>query len=131
MYSYKINILKISHSESNKFSRYSLMKFVFFLKSSLLFNVFYCFGMFVNKHSRYLKCACLKKWKASRCAICMVFFYMKANVLPDFHICISVSLKVRAFVIFPTSIMVLFEIHQRFKGHFLNELCVSFDRSFE
>ena len=27
---------------------------------------------------------------------------------------------------FPTSIMVLFEIHQKFKGHFLNELCVSF-----
>ena len=35
-------------------------------------------------------------------------------------------LKVAAFVIFPTSITVLFEIHQRFKGHFLNELRVSF-----
>ena len=34
-------------------------------------------------------------------------------------------LEVAAFVIFPTSIMVLFEIHQRFKGHFLNELRVS------
>ena len=30
---------------------------------------------------------------------------------------------------FPTSIMVLFEIHQRFKGHFLNELLVSFPLS--
>ena len=27
---------------------------------------------------------------------------------------------------FLTSIIVLFEIHQRFKGHFLNELCISF-----
>ena len=35
-------------------------------------------------------------------------------------------LKVAVSVIFPSSIMVLFEIHQRFKGHFLNELRVSF-----
>ena len=34
--------------------------------------------------------------------------------------------KVAVFVIFPTSIMVLFEFHQRFKGQFLNELRVSF-----
>ena len=34
--------------------------------------------------------------------------------------------KVAVFVIFPISIMVLFEIHQRSKGHFLNELRVSF-----
>ena len=37
------------------------------------------------------------------------------------------NLKVAVFVIFPTSIMVLFEIHQRFKGHFLNELRISFN----
>ena len=35
-------------------------------------------------------------------------------------------LKVAAFVLFPTSLMALFEIHQRFKGHFFNELRVSF-----
>ena len=35
-------------------------------------------------------------------------------------------LKVAAFVIFPTSAMVLFEIHQRFKGHVFKELRVSF-----
>ena len=39
-------------------------------------------------------------------------------------------LKVEAFVIFPASIMVLFEIHQRFKGHILNELRVSFKKVF-
>ena len=38
-------------------------------------------------------------------------------------------LKVAAFVIFPTSIMVLFEIHQRFKGHFFNELRVSLNET--
>ena len=35
-------------------------------------------------------------------------------------------LKVAAFVLFPTSLMALFEIHQWFKGHFFNELRVSF-----
>ena len=39
------------------------------------------------------------------------------------------NLKVAASVIFPTSIMVLFEIHQRFNDHFLNELRVSFNIS--
>ena len=36
-------------------------------------------------------------------------------------------LNVATSVVFPTPIMVLFEIHQRFKGHFLNELRVSFE----
>ena len=34
--------------------------------------------------------------------------------------------NIAAFVIFPTSIMVLFEIHQWFKVHFLNEFRDSF-----
>ena len=34
------------------------------------------------------------------------------------------NLIVAAFQICPTSIMALFEIHERFKGHFLNELHV-------
>ena len=38
-------------------------------------------------------------------------------------------LKVAAFVTFPTSPMALFKIHQRFKGHFLDELRVSFNVS--
>ena len=36
-------------------------------------------------------------------------------------------LKVAAFVIFPTSMTVLFENHQRFKDHFLSALCTSFN----
>ena len=35
------------------------------------------------------------------------------------------NFKVAAFVI-PTSMTVLFEIYQRFKGHFLKELRISF-----
>ena len=38
-----------------------------------------------------------------------------------------IVLKVPAFVIFPTSVMDLSEIQQRFKGHFLKELCISFN----
>ena len=40
-------------------------------------------------------------------------------------------LKVGAYVTFPTSIMPLFEIYQRFKGHFLNKLRVSFNLKFQ
>ena len=47
--SHENNTLKISGSYSKEFSSYSPVKFVFFLKSRLLFNVFYCFCMFVNK----------------------------------------------------------------------------------
>ena len=35
-------------------------------------------------------------------------------------------LKVAAFVMFLTSIIILFEIHERFKDHFLNGLPISF-----
>ena len=76
MFVYKNNILKISHSESEEFSSYSPLKFVFFLKSSLLFNLFYCFCMFVNKHFAYLRCACLKGWKVLLYLICVILFFI-------------------------------------------------------
>ena len=37
------------------------------------------------------------------------------------------TFKSSSFVIFPTSTMVFFKIHPRFKGHVLNELRVSFN----
>ena len=90
----KNNTLKILHSESLEFSSYSPLKFVFFLKSRLLFNVLYCFCMFVNKHFANLKCSyencynemCYKVQSA------WSYFYTKKNVLQDFHICMSVPL---------------------------------------
>ena len=48
--SYKNTTLKISHSWSQEFSSYSPLKFVFFVKSRLIFNVSLCFTMFVYKH---------------------------------------------------------------------------------
>ena len=68
----------------------------------------------------------------------------KVNILPNFKfiapsvailgeensvffiIQVKKLLKLAAFVVFPTYIMVLFEIHQRLKDHFLKELRVSF-----
>ena len=41
--SYKDNNLKISPSSSEEFSSYLPVKFVNFLKSRLIFNIFYCF----------------------------------------------------------------------------------------
>ena len=74
--SYKNTILKVSHSESKEFSSYSPVNSVFFLKSRLIFNVFYCFCMFVNKHFAYLYCAYLKRWKVLKCTICVVLIFI-------------------------------------------------------
>ena len=54
------------------------------------------------------------------------FTNLAANDVSDHSgtLCIK-GLRVAAFIIFPTSIIVLFEIPGRFKGHFLKELRVS------
>ena len=49
--SYKNNTLKISYK--NNILRYFPMKFVNFLKSRLIFNICYCFWMFINKLFTY------------------------------------------------------------------------------
>ena len=60
---------------------YSPVKFVFFLKSRLLFNLFHCLCLFANKHC---------------------YFYINTNIKGDFQICISVLLnherKIQVFV---------------------------------
>ena len=61
LYSYKNNTIKISHSESQGFLKYLPVKFVNFLKSRLIFNIVYCFWVFVNKLFTYLTCSYLKK----------------------------------------------------------------------
>ena len=48
------------------------------------------------------------------------------NVIVHLFNLIEENLEEQAFVIFPTSIMALFENHQRFKGHFLNKLRFSY-----
>ena len=53
---------------------------------------------------------------------------LKKNVC-FYNIGEEIFLKVAPFVTFPISVMVLLQIHQRFKGHFLNEGHVSFNIS--
>ena len=43
------------------FMSYLPVKCINFLKRRLIFNIFYCFSLFVNKLFTYLTCACLKK----------------------------------------------------------------------
>ena len=74
-------------------SSYSPVKFTYFLKSRLLFNILYCFCMFVNKHFAYLWCTYLKKWKCYNAQSTLYYFYTKTNLLQDFHICISVTFR--------------------------------------
>ena len=62
-----------------------LLKFVNFLKTRLIFNIFYCFWMFLNKLFTYLMRAYLKKYWT-------YYFPMKTKTLGDFQICISVPL---------------------------------------
>ena len=66
---------------------------IFFLKSRLLFNAFYCFCMFVNKHFGYLKCPYFQNGKGILMRnLRYTIFCMRTNMLLDLHICINVPL---------------------------------------
>ena len=73
-------------------------KFAFFLKNTLIFNIFCCFRMFVNKIFTYLGRAYLRKQEVLYNAIPSVhYFYINSKILADFQICISVSLILHVF----------------------------------
>ena len=92
--SYKYHILKISHSESLEFSSYSLVKFLFFSKSISLF-LYICQQKF-----RISKVRISQKTKGVITRnLRDTIFSMKTNVLQDFHICISVPLRMSIFKI--------------------------------
>ena len=83
-------IIPVSLSYSQEFSSYLPVKFINFLKSRLIFNMFYCFWMFVNKISRahFSKCKRCFNVKSST----YYYFLVKTNILADFQVCISVPL---------------------------------------
>ena len=64
------------------------MKFVNFLKSRLIFNIFYGFCMFL--HISIIK-RCVNVKSSTHC------FQMKTKILADFQICISAALKYSTF----------------------------------
>ena len=90
--SYKNNTLKISHSWSYEFPSYLPVKFVFFLKSRLLFSVFYCFCVFVNKHFIISGVHISKNEQNHHAKPSAYHFYVKTEVSVDFYICSSVPL---------------------------------------
>ena len=74
---------------------YSPVKFVFFLKSRLIFNRFYCFCTFVNKHykhSQTLRVYNSRILRVKTAKFSGYYFYMSTNIQGDFEICIRVPL---------------------------------------
>ena len=64
-------------------------------KSRLIFNIFFCFWMFVNKSFTYLSRALISESK--RCfnlKSSTYYFHIKTKISADFQICISVPLKI-------------------------------------
>ena len=68
------------------------MKLVNFLKSRLVFDIFYCFWMFVNNHFTFLTCAISKIKMRYNVESSTYYFIVKTKILLDFQICISVPL---------------------------------------
>ena len=89
----KNNTLKISHSQSEKFSSYLLVKFVNSLKSRLIFNIFCCFWVFVTNSSHISRVHISKIKSCFNLKFSTYYFHMKTKILSDFQICISASLS--------------------------------------
>ena len=69
------------------------MKFLFFLKSRLLFNILYCFCMFVNKHFIITGVYISKIKRCYNSKLSAYYFQVKTKISVEFHICISVPYK--------------------------------------
>ena len=68
-------------------------KFAFFLKIRLIFNIFYCFRMFVNKHLHISGMHISKSKRCYNVIPSVHYFYVKTELLAVFQICISVPLR--------------------------------------
>ena len=69
------------------------VNFVNFLKSRLIFNLFYCFWMYVNKLFTYFAYPNLRSKRCFYVKSSTYCFHKKTKILVDFQICIRVSLK--------------------------------------
>ena len=66
--------------------------FINVLKSRLIFNIFYCFWMFVNILSRISRAHISKTKRCFNVKSSTYYFHMKTKILVDFQICLSVPL---------------------------------------
>ena len=72
------------------------MKFVFFFKSRLIFKIFYCFCIFVNKHFINTGTYISKSKQFYNAKPPAFYFYMRTKIPLSFRICISVpSIKIK------------------------------------
>ena len=74
-------------------SSYLLERFANLLKSRLIFNIFYCFWMFVNKLFTYLARVHISKSKRCSNVKSSTYFHTNAKIFTGFQICISVPLR--------------------------------------
>ena len=70
------------------------MKFVFFLKSRLIFKMFFCFCMFVNKHFINTSAYISKSKRHHNAKTSAYYFYVRTKIPSNFHICIGVPLMI-------------------------------------
>ena len=68
------------------------MKFIFFLKIRLIFNLIYCFCMFVNKHFTSRMRVSQKAKGVIVRNLRHIILCIKTKILIDFDTCISVPL---------------------------------------
>ena len=71
------------------------MNFVNFLKSRLIFNIFYCFWVFVNSVNNISRTHISKSKRGFDVKFSAYYFNTKTKILVDFQICISAPLNVR------------------------------------
>ena len=93
--SYKNNNLKISHYQSKEFSGYLPVKSLNFLKSRLIFNIFYCFWVFVNSVNNISLTHISKSKRGFDVKFSAYYFNTKTKILVDFQICISAPLTIK------------------------------------
>ena len=72
------------------------MKFVFFLKYRLIFKIFYCFCMFLNKHFINAGVYISERKQFHNAKPSTYYFYMKTKIPFNFRICIRVPLMLPA-----------------------------------
>ena len=93
------NALKIFHSQTQKCWCYLPVKFVFFLKISLIFKGFYCFCMFVNKRFTNTGEHILKSKWCQNVKPLAYYFCIRSKISLDFHIYINIPLTANVPII--------------------------------
>ena len=94
--------------DSWEFSNYFPVKFVNFLKSRIILNLFYCFWMFVNTFPHVSRAHISKSKRCFNVKSSAYYFHMTTIIMADFQICISLPLIYFHFTQTPNCIYIHF-----------------------